>query len=244
MIALNTAVAKQLVIFNKEVNQLVEDGVKKDEAILQILRKYIIESKAVRFDGNGYSKEWEEEAAKRGLTNIKVAPESLKAFKSAKYLDLFQEMNVLSHREMEARYEVSIEKYSKKLQIESRVLADLALNHIVPTAIKYQSLLIDNVKGLKDIFSDKEFKELSSARLELIKDISVHISTIKLNAEEMRLARKKANAIDEIEERVAAYAYNIKPYFEKIRYSIDKLERIVDDELWPLPKYREILSTL
>ncbi len=241
MIALNTAVAKQLTEFSAEVEALVEKGVKKDEAILQVLRKYIIASKAVHFDGNGYSKEWEEEAAKRGLTNIKDVTEALKAYKSDKYIALMEEMNVLSKRELEARYEVRIEKYKKQLQIESRVLADLSLNHIVPTAIKYQNTLIDNVKGMKEIFPDAEFKGLAAARLELIKTISQYISIIKQKNEEMRLARKEANALESCEEQVVAYAHKVKPYFEEIRYNIDKLERIVDDELWPLPKYRELL---
>ncbi|MCK5536769.1 MAG: glutamine synthetase III [Bacteroidales bacterium] len=241
MIALNTAVAKQLKTFNKEVEELSQSGVKKDEAILQIVRNYIIDSKAVIFEGNGYSKEWEEEAERRNLTNIKDVTESLKHYKAEKYINLFKEMNVLSPREMEARYEVRIEKYKKTLQIESRVLADLALNHIVPTAIKYQSSLIENVKGLKELFSPEEFKELASARLVLIKEISQLISMIKLKVEEMRKERKKANNFENCEERVAAYAHNVKPYFEEIRYPIDKLERIVEDELWPLPKYREML---
>jgi glutamine synthetase len=241
MIALNTAVAKQLKDFNLEVEELSSTGVKKDEAILQVLRKYIIESKAVRFEGNGYSQEWKEEAERRGLTNITDVPDALKSYKAEKYVKLFEEMSVLSPREMHARYEVRIEKYKKKLQIESRVLADLAINHIVPTAIKYQTLLIENVKGMKEIFSEQEFKDLASARLELIKEISNHISQIKLKSEAMRMARKNANELPECEEKVAAYAHQVKPYFEEIRYHIDKLERVVDDELWPLPKYREIL---
>ena len=241
MIALNTAVAKQLKEFHTEVEGLIESGVKKDEAILQVIRKYIIESKAIRFEGNGYSKEWEEEAAKRGLTNIKNVAEALKHYLSDKTINLMEEMGVLSRREMEARYEVRIEKYTKQLQIESRVLADLAINHIVPTAIKYQNTLIENIKGLKEIFSPDEFEEMTKARKEVIKTISSYTSIIKEKSEAMRLERKKANSLNSEEEKVAAYANKVKHYFEEIRYYIDKLEQIVDDELWPLPKYREML---
>ena len=201
MIALNTAVAKQLKEFHLEVEELIEKGVKKDEAILQVIRKYIIESKAIHFDGNGYSKEWEEEAAKRGLTNIKNVAEALKHYLTDKTINLMEEMGVLSRREMEARYEVRIEKYTKQLQIESRVLADLSVNHIVPTAIAYQNVLIENIKGLKEIFSQEEYEQMTKARKEVVKTISSYTSIIKEKSEAMRLERKAANKLNSEEER-------------------------------------------
>lgn len=241
MIVLNTIVANQLKEFKKEVEALIEKGLKRDEAIFQILRQYIVDSKKIRFEGNGYSKEWEEEAAKRGLTNIKEAVSSFAAFLEEKTVELFERNNVFSKREIEARYEVRIENYTKKIQIEARVLGDLAINHIVPTCVKYQTELIKNVQGLKELFDAKDFSKVAGERLELIKVISEHISLIKKQVNEMIEARKVANKIEDATKLATAYEQNVKPYLEKIRYSIDKLELIVDDEIWPLPKYRELL---
>lgn len=241
MIVLNTAMANQLKEFKKEVDAIIEKGVKKDEAIFQVLKQYIIDSKNVRFEGNGYSREWEEEAAKRGLTNVKSAIESFKAYFSEKNIKLFESNNVLSRRELEARYEVRIEKYTMKIQIESRVLGDLAINHIIPTAIKYQTNLIENVKGLKELFDEQEFNNIAGARLELIKTISTYITSIKAKVKEMVDERKISNKVEDATEKAILYEQNVKPYLEDIRYSIDKLELIVDDEIWPLPKYRELL---
>lgn len=241
MIVLNTAVANQLKEFKKEVDALIEKGLKKDEAIFQVLREYIKYSKKVRFEGNGYSKEWEEEAAKRGLTNIKSAIEAYKAYISDKNIKLFEENQVLSKRELEARFEVRVENYTKKIQIESRVLGDLALNHIIPTAIKYQSSLIENVKGLKDLFGEQEYNQVAGERLEIIKQISKHVTSIKQKVNEMIEARKVANKEEDILKKGELYENNVKPFLDDIRYCIDKLELIVDDEMWPLPKYRELL---
>ena len=241
MIVLNTAVANQLKEFKKEVDALIEKGLKKDEAIFQVLREYIKYSKKVRFEGNGYSKEWEEEAAKRGLTNIKSAVEAYKAYISDKNIKLFEENEVLSKRELEARFEVRVENYTKKIQIESRVLGDLALNHIIPTAIKYQSSLIENVKGLKDLFGEQEYNQVAGERLEIIKQISKHVTSIKQKVNEMIEARKVANKEEDILKKGELYENNVKPFLDDIRYCIDKLELIVDDEMWPLPKYRELL---
>jgi glutamine synthetase len=241
MIILNTIMANQLKAFKKDVEAIMENGVKKDEAILQVLKQYIIESKKVRFEGNGYSKEWEEEAAKRGLTNIKSAVTAYSAYIEEKNIEMFERNNIFTKREIEARYEVRIETYTKKIQIESRVLADMTMNHIVPVCINYQSKLIENVKGLKELFSGNDFKEVAGERLEIIKTISKHVTKIKKEVTDMIEERKVANKIESATEKARYYEDKIKPYFDSIRYSIDKLELIVDDEMWPLPKYRELL---
>jgi glutamine synthetase len=243
MIALNTAVADQLVKFKKEVDSLMDKGVKKDEAIFQILRKLIVDTKAIRFDGNNYSDEWKEEAARRGLSNVSSCPDALKSFVTKKSIKLFEDYKVYSEREIEARYEVSLETYTKKIQIEARVLGDLAINHIVPTAMKYQSTLIENVKGLKQIFDDKDFKELAKEKIDLIKVIGNHANAIRVKTEEMVEARKIANKLESAEEKSQAYAKKVKPFLDEIRYHIDHLELVIDDEVWPLPKYRELLFT-
>jgi glutamine synthetase len=241
MIALNTAIADQLAKFKIDVDVLIEAGVKKDEAIFQILKKLIIESKDIRFNGNGYSEEWKLEAARRGLTNISSVPTALEALHDKRVVEMYSKTGVLSEREIEGRIEVELEKYVKKIQIESRVLGDLASNHIVPVAIEYQSLLLENVKNLKLVFDDAEYKTLAEGRLELIKEIGGHISSIKSKVKEMVESRKVANNIESEKEKAYAYEANVKPYLDDIRYHIDKLELIVDNELWPLPKYRELL---
>ncbi len=243
MTVLNAIVADQLVKFKREVDDLMEKGVEKDEAIFQVLRKCILDSKAIRFEGNGYGEEWVQEAAKRGLSNIKTTPEALAAFVSTKTLNIFVRHRIMNDREQHARYDIHLEIYIKKIQIESRVMADLALNHIIPTAIKYQSTLIDNVKGLKEIMSPAEFKKNASIQMEMITEISQHINNIKTNVDAMTEARKKANAIEDVKKQAVQYCEKVKAYFETIRYNVDKLEMIVDDESWPLPKYRELLFT-
>ena len=241
MIALNTAIADQLIKFKVEVDVLVEGGVKKDEAIFQVLKKLIIESKAIRFDGNGYSEEWKVEAARRGLTNINSVPTALEAMHDKRVIEMYGKLGVLSPREIEGRIEVELEKYTKKVQIEARVLGDLAINHIVPVAIQYQSMLLENVKNLKLVFSEEEYKSLSAGRLELIREIGGHVSAIKAKVKEMIEARKVANIIESEKEKTYAYEKTVRPYLDDIRIHIDKLELIVDNELWPLPKYRELL---
>jgi len=241
MTALNSAVAAQLIEFKKDVDKLIEKDVKKDEAIFQVLRKYITESKPVRFEGNNYSDEWKDEAAKRGLTNITNPVEAYDAYLSKNSIKLFADLGVMTERENVARTHVRWETYAKKIQIEARVLGDLVLNHIVPVAIRYQTELIDNVKGLKELFSEKEFNELAGARIELIRTISHHVSYIKLKVHEMIEARKVANKIEDEREKAYEYSTKILCYLDDIRYHVDKLELIVDDEYWPLPKYRELL---
>ncbi|HZK96786.1 MAG TPA: glutamine synthetase type III, partial [Prolixibacteraceae bacterium] len=202
---------------------------------------YIIECKPVRFDGNGYSQEWADEAERRGLTNIKSVPQALEAYLYDKSRKIFSDLGIFTSIEIEARVEVELEKYTKKIQIESRVLGDIAINHIVPTAIAYQTSLMENVKGLKDIFGEAEFKELAGARLDLIRKISGHISAIKAEVHQMTEARKVANLIEHGKEKAYAYEKSVRPYLDTIRYNIDKLEEVVDNEIWPLPKYRELL---
>jgi len=241
MIALNTAIADQLAKFKVDVDVLIESGVKKDEAIFQVLKKLIIESKDIRFNGNGYSEEWKAEAARRGLTNISSVPTSLEAYHDKRVVEMFGKSGVLTERELEGRVEVEYEKYTKKIQIEARVLGDLAINHIVPTAVEYQTTLLENVKNLKLVFSDAEYTALSAGRIELIREIGGHVSAIKAKVKEMIEARKVANVIESEKEKAYAYEGTVKPYLDDIRYHIDKLELIVDNELWPLPKYRELL---
>ncbi|MEE1898506.1 glutamine synthetase III [Flavobacterium rakeshii] len=243
MTVLNAIVAKQLKDFKKEVDALIDSKkMKKDDAIFNVLREYIKETKNILFEGDGYSDEWEVEAAKRGLSNNKTTPEALKARVSKEALALFEELDVMNHVEVEARYEIELEEYAKKIQIEGRVLGDIARNHVIPTAIRYQNILIENVKGLKEIFGSK-FEEIGKEQIILIKEISEHISGINSKVEEMTEERKKANALETAEEQAAAYCNNVKPFFDVIRKHCDKLELLVDDELWTLTKYRELLFT-
>jgi glutamine synthetase len=241
MTVLNAVVAQQLVAFKKDVDAIIAKGVKKDEAIFQVLRKLIKESKAIRFDGNNYSEEWKADAKKRGLNIEGAVPILNKAWTSTKALKVFSDTKVLTHKELDARIEVRQEIYMKKVQIESRVLGDLAMNHIVPVAIEYQTSLVENVKALHDVFTESEFKELASARLLLIKEVNNHISSIKAKVNDMTEARKLANKIEDANERAMEYCTKVTPFLEDIRYHIDKLELIVDNESWPLPKYRELL---
>ncbi|WMW78684.1 glutamine synthetase III [Flavobacterium sp. 20NA77.7] len=243
MTTLNTIVAKQLKDFKKEVDTLIEKkDLKKDEAIFNVLREYIKQTKAILFEGDGYSEAWEKEAKKRGLSNHKTTPQALKAKVSKKAIAMFGEMGVMNHVEVEARYEIELEEYVKKIQIEGRVLGDIARNHVVPTAIRYQNVLIENVKGLKEIFG-KDFEKIAKEQISLIKEISEHIEGINTKVEAMTEERKKANTLTNTEKMAAAYCDKVKPYFEEIRYHADKLELLVDDELWTLTKYRELLFT-
>jgi glutamine synthetase len=243
MIVLNAAVAHQLTQFKKDVDVIIQKGRNKDEAIFQVLKKYILESEKVLFEGDGYSSEWHKEAKKRGLSNIASVPESISTFLSEKSRNVLVGSGVFTNKELESRVEVEYEKFTKKVQIEARVLGDLAINHIVPTAITYMSTLIENVKGLKEVFSEIEFERLAGARKEMIVTISDHISNIKKLVHEMIEERRKANVIQDTYQMALAYESKVKPYMDEIRLHIDKLELIVDNEIWPLPKYRELLFT-
>ena len=243
MTTLNTIMAKQLKDFKLEVDALIaKNDLKKDEAIFNVLREYIKTSKNILFEGDGYSDAWQAEGKKRGLSNFKTTPEALKAKVSKAALDLFHEMNVMNHVEVEARYEIELEEYTKKIQIEGRVLGDIARNHVIPTAIRYQNTLIENVKGLKEIFG-KDFEKIAKEQINIIKEISAHIEGINSKVEDMTQARKKANALTDAQKMAEMYCDKVKPYFDVIREHCDKLELIVDDEIWTLTKYRELLFT-
>lgn len=243
MTVLNTIVAKQLTEFKGSVDKLIKDEkMKKDDAIFNILREYIKESKAIRFEGDGYGDAWQKEAKKRGLSNNKTTPQALKAQISKKTIALFEEMGVMNQKEIKARHEIELEEYSMRIQIEGRILGDIARNHVIPTAIRYQNILIENVRGLKEIFVD-DFEKHSKEQIQIIKEISEHIENINADINKMIEVRKKANQIEDAEKRAFAYCDEVKPYFEEIRYHCDKLELLVDDELWPLTKYRELLFT-
>ena len=243
MTVLNTIVANQLREFKKTVDALIKKGTKKDEAILRVIRDLIVESKAIRFEGNGYGDAWKKEAAKRGLSNIQDTPRALDVWSRPETKKLFADMGVLSDRELAARHEIELHSYVLKIQIESRVAGDLAQNHIIPTAISYQNRLIENVIGLREVLGAEKAKKATTTQVGLIEEISEHIARIMTLVNEMIEARKKANTIEEGRAKAIAYCDDVKPFLDKIRYHADKLELLVDDELWPLPKMRELLFT-
>ncbi|MEO6523504.1 MAG: glutamine synthetase III [Mucilaginibacter sp.] len=238
MTILNLIVADQLKKFKIEVDKLIKKGEKKDIALLTVIKKYIKESKAIRFEGNGYSEEWEKEAATRGLSNIKTTPKALDVLITEKVEKLFEDTGVYSKRESEARHEILLDSFYKKLQIEARLIGEMVTNVIIPTAITYQSKLVENVKGLKEIGLGKEHY---SAQLDIIEQISTHVTFIKNNVDQMVQERKNANIIDDLRDKSIAYDEKVKSFFEPIRYHVDKLELLVEDSLWPLPKFRELL---
>ena len=242
MMALNTMVANQLKDFKVNVDARIKKGVKKDEAILKELQKLITESKKIRFEGNGYGEEWLKEANKRGLSNLTTSLEAIEVYKQKRVIKLFDDMDVLTPRELNSRYEIELEKLVMKLQIEGRVLGDLIKNHVIPTAYNYQNKLIENVQGLKSIFG-KEGDTISRSQMELIKKISMHAGTLDGLVEKMTDGRRKANKLEDPKKKAEAYTKNVKVYFDDIRYHANKLETLIDDEIWPLPKLREMLFT-
>jgi glutamine synthetase len=238
MTILNMIVADQLRRFKIEVDKLIKKGEKKDIALLTVIKKYIKDSKSIRFEGNGYSEEWEKLAATRNLSNIKTTPKALDALITEKSDVLFENTGVFTRREAHARYEILLDDFYKKLQIEARVMGELVNSVIIPTAIAYQSKLVENVKGLKDIGMDESSY---AAQLDIIKKLSEHINFIKTNVDQMVNERKKANIIENTRNKAIAYDEKVKAFFDPIRYHVDKLEQLVDDSLWPLPKFRELL---
>ncbi len=243
MTVLNTIVAKQLMDFKAEVDHLIDGkSMKKDDAIFNVLREYIKTSKAILFEGNGYSAEWEKEAGKRGLSNNKTTPEALKVKVSKQSIALFENLGVMNQVEAQARYEIEMEEYILHIQIESRVIGDIARNHVVPTAVRYQNMLIENVTGLKTIYGTK-FEDLAQEQLNLIEQISKHIEAINSSVTKMIDVRKQINKQKDLEKKANGYCQKVKPFFDNIRYHCDKLELMIDDELWPLTKYRELLFT-
>jgi glutamine synthetase len=243
MIVINTIVSNQLQIFKKDVDARISKGESKDEAILKELQKMIKESKKIRFEGNGYGEEWLKEAEGRGLSNLKDTPRALKVWGDKRVVDLFDKMNVLTPRELEARQEIEFESYVHKIQIEARVMGDLVQSHIMPAVVDYQNKLIGNIQGMISVFGEKEGKLSSGAQLELLSTISSHFNKMKEASDKMLVARKKANKIESMEEKSFAYCDEVKVLFDEIRYHADKLEIMVDDEIWPLPKFREMLFT-
>lgn len=243
MIAVNTIMSRQLREFRKEVDGLIKKGKKKDDAILTILRKYIIDSKSILFEGNGYGEEWVKEAAKRGLSNIKTTPYALGAYLTKDVVKLFESAHVLTKEELEARNEIDHENYKLKIQIESRVAGDLALNHIIPAAVEYQSKVLETMRGIREIYEGKDAKSLSAPHDEIVREISLHVSNIRQFVYEMIEERKKANNMEDYEESSKHYCDHVVPYLDKLRYEADKLELVIHDDLWPIPKYRELLFT-
>lgn len=244
MTVMNAIVAKQLQNFKKEVDELIDTkGLKKDEAIFNILREYIKDSKKIMFEGDGYSEDWAKEAEKRGLNNLKTTPEALKKELDKKFVALYEELGIYTHRELEARNEIKLEKYSTVISIEATVLADIARNHIIPCALNYQNRLIENVKGLKEIFGDKEFKTLAKEQMNMISEISGYVSVMKVEADKLLEAIATAKKAPNSQKVAEAFCNDVKPLFDKIREASDALEMVVDDELWPMTKYRELLFT-
>jgi glutamine synthetase len=238
MIVLNTIMAESLKNFKRDVDALIEKGEKKEIAIMHVLRDYIAKSKAIRFEGDNYSDEWAEEAKKRGLNNFKTTPEALDALVTESAKKLFINNGIYTDRELEARHEILLEDYVKKVQIEARILGYMATNHILPAAINYQNVLIENVRGLKEVgLKASTYK----AQLNLLEVISGHIQEVNDNVEAMIEARKRANNTPDTHKRAEMYCNEVKTYFDNIRYHADKLELLVDDKHWPLPKYRELL---
>jgi glutamine synthetase len=262
MLVLNTIVAEQLTQFKKEVDALVSKSTPLEDAIIQTLRSYITASANVRFEGNNYSKEWVKEAERRGLPNVQTTPKALEALVTEKTIHLFEKQGIFTKREQEARHEIQAEIYTKKIQIESRIMADMALTQIIPTALKYQNMIISNVKGIKEIFSNSQtfagvevkdkalsesmndggrYEDIADSQISMIKEISERVSVIRNRTEQMIEERKKANRIEDTTAKAYAYCENVKPCFDEIRYHADKLELLIDDTIWPFPKYRELL---
>ena len=238
MTVLNTIVAEQLNKFKVEVDKLLKKGEKKDVALMTVIKRYIKESKAIRFEGNGYSDEWAKEAESRGLSNIKTTPKALDILVSEKTQKLFDDLGIYSKREAHARHDILLENYYKKLQIEARVMGEMVNNVIIPAAISYQTELINNVKGLKEIGLPED---TYSAQIDIISKISKHVNSISTDVRAMVEERKKANVIEDTREKAIAYDENVKSHFDQIRYHVDKLEQVIADNRWPLPKFRELL---
>ncbi|WP_067032645.1 glutamine synthetase III [Allomuricauda sp. CP2A] len=243
MTLLNTIVAKQLTDFKKEVDALIDKkNLKKDEAVFNVLREYIKTSKRIRFEGDGYGMEWQEEARRRKLSFNKNTPEALQIITSKESVDLFKEMDVMSEVELKARQEVELGAYIFHIQIEGRVLGEMVYNHIIPAAIRYQNLLLENIGGLKEVYGAAH-KKVAESQLNLLEQVGEHIGELKKLTDEMTDARKRANGLSTINKKAQAYCNNVKPYFDTIREQSDKLEKLIADDLWPFTKYRELLFT-
>ena len=236
----NSIVAEALKEFRAEVDALEAAGVDRSSAVMEVVRKFVTEAKDIMFEGNGYSREWEEEAASRGLRAVKNVPEAYEVYHEAQTVELFENLGVLAPNEVEARFEILNETYVKKLQIEARIIGDICLNHVIPAAVRYQNVLIDNVKGMKDIFG-AAYLSYCSAEVETLKKISTYINNVSMDVEALVEARKVANRVEDIAQRAKMYSHQVKDMMDKVRLSADNLEMLIDDEVWPLPKYRELL---
>ena len=243
MIVINAAMAHQLNEFKAQIDELVNGGMEQEEALYKVLKETIIASQNIRFEGDGYSEEWKAEAAQRGLTNICHVPEAILKFNDEQSRSVLIGEKVFNENELFCRIEVELEKFTKKVQIESRVLGDLAINHIVPTAVIYQNRLLENLRGLKEIFPAEEYEALTEDRKNLVREIQNRILAIKKAVHSMTEARKVANHLGSQVEKAFSYEEQVRPYLEEIRDHIDHLELEIDDEIWPLPKYRELLFT-
>jgi glutamine synthetase len=243
MTVMNSIMAYQLRIFKKDVEVLIEKGLKKDEAIFNILRDYIKASKKILFEGDGYSDNWVNEAEKRGLNNKKTTPEALKFELEKKFIKIYEDLGILNPVEIKARNEIKLENYSKWISIEAKTLGDIARNHIIPVAVDYQSKLVENARGLKELFGENEMKAMCKEQLDLIKTISNHITEIKSSVDRLFAEREKAGQIENPEKQADAFCNKVKPIFDVIREHSDALEILIDDEMWPLTKYRELLFT-
>ncbi len=243
MMVLNTIVANQLLKFKTNVDKQIEDGEKRDEAILKELQAMIKASKKIRFEGNGYGEAWAIEAEKRGLSNLKDTPRALDVYARKEVEELFNRLGILSPVELEARHEIELENYILKIQIEARIMGDIAKNHIMPAAIEYQNVLLKNAQGLIDILGEEEGKEAARTQINFIKSISKHVNGLNDKVNLMIAERKKANVLDDARDKAYAYCDNVKSRFDEIRYHADKLEIMIDDNSWPLPKLRELLFT-
>lgn len=243
MIAINAAMAHQLRVFRKQIDDYMSKGLDQEHALYKVLQETIIASKNIRFEGDGYSDEWKEEASRRGLTNLHSVPESILKFNDPQSREVLIGEKIFNENELNGRIEVELEKFTKKVQIESRVLGDLAINHIVPTAVIYENRLLKNLHYMKELFSEEEYEEMCADRKELIREIQRRILAIKKNVKDMTEARKVANHLDNEIDKAISYDQNVRPYLEIIRDHIDHLELEIDDEIWPLPKYRELLFT-
>ena len=237
---LNSIVAESLNEFRSRVDALEADGVERSEAVMSVVRAFMQEAKDIMFEGNGYSREWEKEAEERGLRAVRNVPEAYEVYHEQQTLDLFSRLGVLQPNEVEARFEILNETYVKKLQIEARVMGDMCLNHVIPAAVRYQNVLIENVRGMKEIFPE-DFRNLCSAEIDTLQKISLYINEVSAGVEELVEARKKANVVENIAERAKLYSYNVKSMMDKVRRNVDYLEMLIDDDMWPLPKYRELL---
>ena len=236
----NSVVAESLNEFRAEVDALEAAGEERSSAVMSVVRKFISESRDIMFEGNGYSKEWEKESQARGLRAVRNVPESYEVYHEQQTIDLFAKLGVLAPNEVEARFEILNETYVKKLQIEARIIGDMCLNHVIPAAVKYQNVLIENVNGIREIFG-KGYLEFCSAEIETLKKISTYINSISIYVEQLVEARKKANRVEDMAVRAKLYSHEVKDMMDKVRENADNLEMLIDDEMWTLPKYRELL---